>query len=61
MLAELHLIAQAFRAGADLDSIEEAIITPSRVDEDQKAALWLYAEALRERPFAASEPVVLGR
>ena len=39
-------IARAVRAGIELDEIEELIIDPASVDEEQKAALWLYAEAL---------------
>ncbi len=41
-------IARAVRAGVDLDEIEELVIDPAQVDEEQKAALWLYAEALCE-------------
>jgi hypothetical protein len=32
-----------------LASTEEALIDPAPLDEEHKAALWLYAEALRER------------
>ena len=39
-------IARAVRAGVELDEIEELIIDPAPVDEERKAALWLYAEAL---------------
>lgn len=47
MVSELQRqIADAVRAGAHLDQIEEAIIERAPVDEDQRAALWLYAEAL---------------
>lgn len=42
-------IAFAVQAGANLDEIEQAIIDPAPIDEDQKAAMWLYAEALDER------------
>jgi hypothetical protein len=42
-------IAQAVRAGVDLDEIEELVIDPSPLDDEQKAALWLYAEALKDR------------
>jgi hypothetical protein len=42
-------IAQAVRAGTSLDEIEAAIIAPADADEDEKAALWLLAEALRDR------------
>ena len=51
MVFELqHEIARAVRAGSSLDEIERQIIDPTDVEEDEKAALWLYAEALRERP-----------
>lgn len=30
-------------AGASLDKVEEEIIEPSDLSDDQKAALWLYA------------------
>lgn len=50
MLSELQQqIAYALRDGADLDSIEAELIDPALVDEEQKAALWLYAEALQAR------------
>lgn len=42
-------IARAVRAGVGVDEIEELMIDPAPVDEDQKAALWLYAEALAYR------------
>ena len=44
-----RLIEQAVRAGADLDQIEREIVTPAPFDEEQQAALWLYAEALHAR------------
>jgi hypothetical protein len=43
-------VGNAVRAGMNLDAIEETIIQPAAVEEDQKAALWLYAQALLERP-----------
>ena len=43
-------VAKAVRTGLDLDAIEAEIIEPAAVDEDHKAALWLYAQALLERP-----------
>jgi hypothetical protein len=49
VLERQRRIALAVRAGAELDEIEVAIIDPAPVDEEQKAALWLYAEALEER------------
>jgi hypothetical protein len=42
-------IARAVRAGFNLDEIEELVIDPAPLDEDQKAALWLYAEVLEWR------------
>jgi hypothetical protein len=42
-------IARAVRAGVDLPEIEALVIEPAPVDEEEKAALWLYAEALIER------------
>jgi hypothetical protein len=50
MLAELRqAIASAVLAGVELDAIEDAIIRRAPVDEEQKSALWLYAEVLIER------------
>ena len=43
-------IVAAVLAGADLDAIEEQIIDRAPLDEEQKSALWLYAEALTDRP-----------
>ena len=45
-LAWLHVIE---RAGAEVDSIDAAIIAPAPLDEEQKSVLWLYAQALQER------------
>jgi len=36
--------------GVELDASEDAIISRAPVDEEQKSALWLYAEVLIERP-----------
>lgn len=48
MIAELcRQIADATLAGADLRAIEEAVVDRAPVDEDVRAALWLYAEALQ--------------
>ena len=50
MFSEPHRqIARALRDGIDLEQIEAEIIDRAPVDDDQRAALWLYAEALRER------------
>jgi hypothetical protein len=45
-------IAQAILAGANLEEIEQAIIDPAQLDEEEKSALWLYAAGLQERPRA---------
>jgi hypothetical protein len=46
-------IAQALIAGVCLDAIEDVIIDPAPLDEEEKSALWLYAEALQEDPGVA--------
>jgi len=54
MVAELQReVAQALRSGARLTTIERTIIDRAPLDEEQRAALWLYAEALRDRPTEA--------
>jgi hypothetical protein len=51
MVSELHRqIAHAVRAGTDLDEIEATIIEQAPIGEDERSALWLYAQALGERP-----------
>jgi len=51
MLAELQqTIVSAVLAGVELDAIEDTIISRAPIDEEQKSALWLYAEVLIERP-----------
>ena len=59
MVAELQReVAQALRSGASLTTIERTIIDRAPLDEEQRAALWLYAEALRDRsPDAARNTV----
>lgn len=50
MLSELRRrIVLGVLSDAKLDAIEARIINPAPIDEEQKAALWLYAEALLER------------
>ena len=50
MVSELlRQIADAVRAGAEVDAIDGAIIAPASLDEEQKSVLWLYAQALQER------------
>ncbi len=61
MASDLQLqVAQAVQGGVSLLEIEEAIIDPAPVDEEHKAALWLYAEALRDRPGLERELVLVG-
>jgi len=43
-------IAQAVLGGADLDEIQDMIIDPAPLDEEEKAVLWLYADVLEGRP-----------
>ena len=50
MFEELQrLIALAVIAGASLDRIEEEILDCAPLDDEQRGALWLYAEALLAR------------
>jgi len=50
MVSELvRQIAEMVLAGAGVDAIEDAIIDPAPLDEEQKSVLWLYAQALQER------------
>jgi hypothetical protein len=50
MVSELlRQIADAVLAGAGVDAIEETIIDPAPLDEEQKSVLWLYAQTLQER------------
>ena len=50
MVSELvRQIAEMVLAGAGVDAIEEAIIDPAPLDEEQKSVLWLYAQTLQER------------
>jgi hypothetical protein len=50
MVSELlRQIAVAVLSGSECDVIEESIIDPVQLDEEQKSALWLYAHALTER------------
>ena len=51
MISELQRqIAQAVRSGLGIDEVERDIIEPAPIAEDEKAALWLYAQVLSERP-----------
>lgn len=50
MVSELlSQIADMLLAGAGVDAIEETIIDPAPLDEEQKSVLWLYAQALQEQ------------
>jgi hypothetical protein len=51
VISDLHRqIADAVRTGVDLDEIERNIIDRAPIVEDERSALWLYAQALSERP-----------
>ncbi len=51
MISTLHRqIGLAVRAGHDIDEIGLSIIQPAPLAEDEKSALWLYAQALAELP-----------
>lgn len=51
MLVKLQqAIESAVLAGVELDAIEDSIISRAPVDEEQKSALWLYADVLIDRP-----------
>jgi hypothetical protein len=51
MFTELqHTIAAALSDGFELDTIEQQIINRAPLDEEEKSALWLYAEALTRQP-----------
>jgi hypothetical protein len=53
-------IIQAAKTGMDLDTIEQTIIDPAPMEEDEKAALWLFAQAVRERESLTREPALVG-
>lgn len=51
MLAEFQTeIAVAVLSGVTLEVIEQDIIERAPLDEEQRSALWLYAEAVKHRP-----------
>jgi hypothetical protein len=57
MVSELlRQIADAVLAGAGIDAIDEAIIDPAPLDEEQKSVLWLYAQALQDRRSNGCSP-----
>jgi hypothetical protein len=51
-------VVDAVHSGAPLVMIEARIIQPAYLDEDEKAALWLYAEALQELRLREREPAL---
>lgn len=53
-------IIQAVKGGMDLAEIEETIIDPAPMEEDEKAAVWLFAQAVRERESLTRERVLVG-
>ena len=53
-------IIQAVKTGMELDRIEETIIDPAPMEEDEKAAQWLFAQAVRERESLTREPALVG-
>ena len=61
MVSELHRrIHQAALDGADLDDIERTIIEPAPLPEEERSALWLYAQVRVERPSGVREPALIG-
>lgn len=57
MISHVHgQIVQALRAGQDIDDIEQDIIEPADLAEDEKSALWLYAQVLSEHPRILGSP-----
>ena len=61
MISELHQqIALAVDEGQGIDDIEQSIIDPAPIAEDEQSALWLYADALLEQPRARELAVVAG-
>lgn len=43
-----HEIAAGVDAGMPIDEIDESMIAPASLPEDQRAALWLYGWALEQ-------------
>lgn len=55
-------IAARLGCGDSLDNVERELIAPSRLSEDQQAALWLYGWSLTQRErrrgaFTGLEPL----
>ncbi len=65
MVSELQRqVAEALGAGASLAEVERTIIDRTPLDEEQRAALWLYADALHWQPavrarLEAGEPALI--
>ena len=59
MTQEQRRIIKAVKAGKDLATIEETIIDPAPMEEDEKAALWLFAQAVRERDSLTRDPALV--
>jgi hypothetical protein len=53
-------ILQAAWEGTDLDDIERTIIDVAPLSEEEKSALWLYAQVRVERPAGVREPALIG-
>lgn len=49
-------IARAALAGADLAVIDDELIRSVPIDEEEKSVLWLYAQALTDRPERVRAP-----
>jgi hypothetical protein len=57
MVSELHQrIRLAALAGHELDDIERTIIDAAPISEEEKSAMWLYAQVRVERP--SEEPAI---
>lgn len=60
MVSELRRIRQAAQERIDLEDIERTIIDAAPLSEEEKSALWLYAQVRVERPSGDREPVLIG-
>jgi hypothetical protein len=58
-----HRVEGAMRAGASVDQVEAEIIRPSQLDDERKAAVWLYARslALERSEYAARQALTVMR
>jgi hypothetical protein len=48
-------IRRSFARGASIDQLEEDVIAPARLSDDQKAALWLFAWSFLSRHAQRAE------